>query len=187
MSAIAVVGGLLSLAACNDAGESFGSRSEPGSDSIVVGDVRGEDLVVHEAIAVRVDGPSAHGVAIILTDRPGMCGALRDDAALATANTLTLFVPDALPTEKGSIDARSWISGSEATFTAWEPGCEEKTYVSTLGEVALDAVELEPGQRTSGTFDVAFDADRIGGKFAALYCDVGATSPNPLDETARCD
>lgn len=187
MSAIAAIGSLLSLAACNDAGESFGSRSEPGSDSVVVGDVQGEDLVVHEAIAVRVDSPSAHGVAIILTDRPGVCGALRDDAALSNANTLTMFVPDATALDPQGVETRSWIAGSDATFTVWEPGCGDTTWVSTVGDVALDRVDLQPGHRTSGTFDVAFADDRIGGKFAALYCDIAAVSPNPLDDTAGCE
>lgn len=187
MSAIAAIGTLLSLAACNDAGESFGSRSEPESDSVVVGEVQGEDLVVHEAIAVRVDSTSAHGVAILLTDRPGLCGALREDAALATANTLTMFVPDEYLIQSTDAQERSWIVGSGATFTVWEPGCAETSYESAVGDVVLDAVALEPGRRTSGTFDIAFTADRIGGKFAALYCDVTATSPNPLDDTARCE
>jgi len=175
-----------SLTACTT-DDAVTSMSLPGSDSVATGEVSGAELVVHEAIAVRVDDENNPGVAIILTDRPGACAGLKEGAALASANTLTLFVPDDRTTSEASTDCASETPA--ATFTRWDSQCRRSPATetaATAGYVSLQAVRLERGARTMGTFALDFGDDVLVGKFAAVYCDIPSSAQNPYSETSSC-
>ena len=173
----------------SDSGPS--SRAEPGSDTIAMGDVGGEDLVVQEAVAVRVDGDGVHGIAVVLTDRPGACAALRGDSSLFSAHTLSMFVADDTPTDSDGIDAKSIrVDAPRASFADWSTSCDSSNGLASLaatsGTIELDSIDLTNGERTLGTFDLHFGDDVLVGKFAAVYCDASATSTDPLTEYAVC-
>jgi hypothetical protein len=175
-----------SLTACTT-DDTVASTSLAGSDSVATGEVSGTELVVHEAIAVRVDDENNPGVAIILTDRPGACAGLKEGAALASSNTLTLFVADDRASSERSNDCAAETPA--ASFTRWDSRCSRSPGTempATGGYVSLQAIRLERGGRTMGTFALNFGNDVLVGKFAAVYCDIASTAQSPLSEASSC-
>ena len=179
------------LTACAPEDDSPDSVSLPGSDSIAVGEIAGSKLVVHEAIAIRVDDPENPGVAIVLTDRAGICAALKDGATLASAHTLTLFVPTADGVPGAETVSSTQCAGGPpfAAFVRSDAQCTHSSgseIAATAGSVSLTALGLEPGKRTSGSFELELGSDTLAGKFAATFCDVLVTARDPFADASRC-